>query len=252
MEIKKDISEILSSKTTDGEKLWALMRTLQRVFSYLEKNMAKSEELKLLANEIKSLPNPEEVKLDVKKDLDSFGKMFDKEIKRIKSLEDGKDGLNGKDGKDGRDGVDGKDGKDGRDGIDGKGGVNGKDGINGKDGKDGSPDTPEEVVSKVKKLGIPMSAVNGLEEALYRARSKKSGSGGGMGNVENELKSVSSATTSITTNHPILGGAAVWLDYNGQTLARGTHYTVGSDRQTITLTFTPDDGTTIQVIYIVG
>lgn len=58
----------------------------------------------------------------------------------------GRDGLNGLDGFNGRDGIDGKDGADGKDGLDGKDGIDGK---NGKDGKDGSPDTREEIKTKL-------------------------------------------------------------------------------------------------------
>jgi len=63
--------------------------------------------------------------------------------------ERGEKGDNGVDGQNGKDGKDGKNGRDGIDGVDGKNGVDGKDG---KDGKDGSPDTGEEIVSKINEL----------------------------------------------------------------------------------------------------
>lgn len=92
----------------------------------------------------------------------------------------GKDGIDGKDGKDftftdftleqieslkvkgdkgdkgdnGADGEDGKDGKDGVDGVNGTDGKDGRDGIDGKDGKDGSPDTAEQVKSKLLEVGL--------------------------------------------------------------------------------------------------
>ena len=75
--------------------------------------------------------------------------------------------------------------------------------------------------------------------------------GGGLGDVQHETKSVSSATTTIATTYEITGsGYAIWAYYLGQLIMRGTHYTVASNNKTITLLFTPQDGTTIDVIYI--
>lgn len=102
--------------------------------------------------------------------------------------ENGKDGIHGRDGKngqqgfrgfDGDDGKDGKDGKDGRDGIDGKPGsrgAKGDEGLPGKSGIDGisgSPDTGDEIVTKVNKakLKINKSQIKGFDDIESYAKS---------------------------------------------------------------------------------
>lgn len=172
----------------------------------------------------------------------------------------GEKGDKGEIGQDGRDGIDGLNGRDGIDGKDGANGIDGKDGAPGAPGKDGSPDTPEQVVEKVNKATtkILVSSIEGLVEEMasikraVRERGGGSGGGGGMGQPQHETKSVSSATTTITTTYPIAaGGRAIFpLSYQGQMLAYGTHYTVGADRKTITLLFTPQDNTSIDITYI--
>ena len=77
------------------------------------------------------------------------------------------------------------------------------------------------------------------------------GGGGGSGNPQHESFAVSSATTTLTVTTPIAAeGFAIWANYNGQGIVRGTHYTVGTDRRTLTLLFNPQDGTSIDIIYI--
>jgi hypothetical protein len=106
----------------------------------------------------------------------------------------GKDGINGKDGKDGIDGkvIKGLDGKDGKSGKDGKDGLNGVDGINGKngrdgkdgeDGKDGSPDTGEEIVSKINSQDtlIQKDKIEGLAEIEQLAKKKGNSYSGVLG-----------------------------------------------------------------------
>jgi hypothetical protein len=57
----------------------------------------------------------------------------------------------------------------------------------------------------------------------------------------------------VSTLFPIGGnGFAIWCYYNGQLIMRGEHYTVGADKKTLTLTFTPDDSTKIDIIYMRG
>jgi len=83
------------------------------------------------------------------------------------------------------------------------------------------------------------------EEVKKVAGSKQTG--GGMGNVQHESKTVTSATTSINTTYTVAGGGyAIWAYYQGQLIMRGVHYTVSG--KTINLLFTPEDGT-IDVIY---
>jgi len=72
-----------------------------------------------------------------------------------------------------------------------------------------------------------------------------------MGQIRHEQTSVGAATTTVTTTYKIGGGGfALWAFYNGQMAARGIDYTVGVDQKTLTLTFTPQDGTIFDVVYI--
>lgn len=158
--------------------------------------------------------------------------------------------------KDGRDGKDGKPGKDGHRGLDGKNGHDGK------DGRDGTEITPQEVAQKLNTLKstIKISVIEGLEERLSsvlrvaKEKSTQKNGGGGLGNIQHESKNVSSASTSISTNYPIAGGgfAIIGAYYQGEFITRGTHYTVGANRKTLTLTFVPIDNTTIDLVYIRG
>lgn len=129
-----------------------------------------------------------------------------------------------------------------------------KTGPQGPKGNDGSPDTAKQILKKLKKTGIPVSLINGLEQEIKNLRRSIRGgnkAGGGMGNLQHESKNVNSSTTSITTTYPIAAnGAAIWAYYQGQLIVRGTHYTVSG--KTLTLTFTPDDGTVIDIQYVRG
>lgn len=131
--------------------------------------------------------------------------------------------------------------------------------------KDGSPDKPKEIVAKLNETeeDVEPSVVKGLrrwmtyvEGALRELRAAKTGgggkAGGGMGNVQHESNNVSSATTSVTTNYKIAGGgfAIMGVYYEGAFLVRGVGYTVGSDRKTLALLFTPEDSTHIDIVYI--
>lgn len=121
-------------------------------------------------------------------------------------------------------------------------------------GAPGSPDTPEQVAAKIRKAGLSIKDISGLSEALRNIASsyRKGGSkgGGGMGAVQHETVAVSSATTSISTSYKIAGnGYALWAHYQGQLIMRGAHYTVSADQKTIPLLFTPQDGTSIDLIY---
>ncbi len=143
-------------------------------------------------------------------------------------------------------------GPQGRPGNPGAPGLPGKPGAPGLPGKEGSPDTPEQVVEKVNKVGgVKMAAVVGLSEALKKAKKNSGGgkSGGGMGNTQHETYPLSTGTTTITLNHsPANDGRAIWFHYEGQYMVYGTHYTVSG--RTITLLFTPTDGTYADILYI--
>ena len=160
----------------------------------------------------------------------------------------------------GRPGLTGARGPQGEPGIGKPGpqGTPGAEGPAGKPGKDGSPDTPDQVVAKVNtaKSKINRSAIEGLDEAFTNLRtavSQRSSTrgGGGMGSVQHQHTAVSSATTTVSTASKIAGGGyALWVYYQGQFLARGTDYTVGNDQKTLTLLFTPQDNTVLDIVYI--
>lgn len=154
--------------------------------------------------------------------------------------------------KKGRDYFDGKPGRDGRDGRS----IKGEKGDKGDKGKDGSPDTPDQVVSKVNKASkkINLSAIERIEEELEKIRDavRKSGGksgGGGMGKPIHETFSGDGSTTSFTlSNNVAASGTAAWVYYNGQFLVNSTHWSVSGT--TLSLTFTPEDGTSIDITYI--
>lgn len=139
-------------------------------------------------------------------------------------------------------------------------GPQGVPGMPGAHGVNGSPDTALEIADKLNttKESLEIKVIKGLDQRLLNLQkvqnSSKGGSkGGGMGNVQHETKSVSSGTTSVQTSYPIAGGGyAIWAYYQGQLIMRGTHYTVGTDKRTLSLTFTPDDSTSIDIIYLRG
>lgn len=95
------------------------------------------------------------------------------------------------------------------------------------------------------KLEVLTKKIQGMMRGSKGARS------GGMGNWNHETKNVSSATTTVATNAKIAAsGFAIIAYYQSALIMRGTHYTVGGDRQTLTLLFTPQDSTFIDIIYI--
>lgn len=142
-------------------------------------------------------------------------------------------------------------GPQGRPGVDGRDGKPGKPGEKGEKGADGSPDTPEQVAEKVNKAGgVKISAITGLSDELRKAkRDTGGGKGGGMGNTQHETYPLSASSTSITLNYsPANDGRAIWFHYQGQYMVYGTHYTVSG--RTVTLLFTPTDGTYADILYI--
>ena len=145
--------------------------------------------------------------------------------------------------------------------IETKRGPQGESGMDGKDGKDGSPDTGEQIAKKLNKTKgtVSMGVIAGLLEeiqALKREVRKKGDKGGaasgGMGNVQHETKQLTALSTTVTTSFPISGGgyAIMGAYYQSALIMRGEHYTVGGDRKTLTLLFTPEDNTKIDIIYV--
>lgn len=90
--------------------------------------------------------------------------------------EAGKDGLDGMPGDHGFDGKDGRDGINGLPGMQGKAGRDGKDGRDGVDGKDGSPDTGEQIKSKLEKLkvGLDYDSLSNVPDIAKIARNNSS------------------------------------------------------------------------------
>ena len=124
-----------------------------------------------------------------------------------------------------------------------------------KDGKDAvvnEDNIIEKIVEKLlKKGGLRIEHINGLEAQLrsISSRAALGGGGGGMGDPIHQSFSVSSSTTSITlSDTPTAQGNAIWMYYNGQFLVKGTHYNVSG--KTVSLLFTPADNTTIDVTFI--
>ena len=173
----------------------------------------------------------------------------------------GVDYFDGAKGEKGEKGEKGDIGKDGEDGYTPKKGVDYFDGL--------SPDISEivhmvftKLKSETEDKTITIQDILGLAEEIENIKNvirnqrrggggSGGGSGGAMGNIQHELKNVSSATTTVSTTYKIAGaGSALWLSYNGQAMAKNTDYTVGTDYKTITLLFTPQDSTVILVDYI--
>ena len=180
---------------------------------------------------------------------------LEKKIDSIPHIK-GDQGKQGPPGDSGAPGRPGAPGAPGRDAV-GKPGPKGDPGAPGAPGKDGGPDTPVQITEKLNTTEalVEQKVVKGLPQALrHLERSINSGGskkGGGMGNVTHQHSAVSSATTTVATTQKIGGGGfALWVFYNGQMIARGTDYTVGSDLKTLTLLFTPQDSTVIDIVYI--
>ena len=164
-------------------------------------------------------------------------------------------GERGDRGTDGRDGLDGKNGFNGRNGKDGKNGIGGLDGTK---GKDGSPDTPKDIVKKLNtiKQSVDISVIKGLTDILkiFKSniiKSKQSSRGGGMGNWIHQSFACNGVLTSFTLTFGVTAqGKAAIVRYNGQVQDDTTHYSISGT--TLSMTFTPDNGSTISIAYVRG
>ena len=260
MDIKQEISEIMSKKVSDSDKLWQLMRLIQRfpefVWSVLDNKISEANQS--LKTEIdKEINNKTQ---EIKKEIPDLNKV----LESIKGKDGGKGevgikgdrGEKGQKGDDGRDGKDGLLGKQGERGLMGVQGEKGTKGEIGKTGKDGSPDKPEDIAKKLNTLAnvLKISLIAGLEERLNKiawgARGKVvSKGGGGMGDWVHQSFNVNSSTTAITVSADIAGnGFALLAFYQGQNIFRGTHYTQSG--RVLTLLFTPTDNTVIDVTFV--
>lgn len=139
-------------------------------------------------------------------------------------------------------------------GMDGAPGPKGDKGDRGEPGPAGSPDTGQMIVDKIvaSEAVIPISKVAGLDRflrELKQSTSSKSGGGGGMGNVVFNTFTGDGSTTQYTLDFGVASqGSAIILLYQGQVLENGNHFTMSG--KMISLTFTPDTGTTLFAWYI--
>jgi len=118
-------------------------------------------------------------------------------------------------------------------------------------------DTPEQIAKKLNTLDekVDWTVIKGLKKiienlnkAIREKGATKSG-GGGMGLPVHQSFSTSSSTTTITLSNNVAANSnALWIFYNGQFLVKGNHYTISG--KIVTLTFTPQDSTNIDVTYI--
>lgn len=121
-------------------------------------------------------------------------------------------------------------------------GEKGDQGVPGDKGNTGDSVKMEDILQEIK------PELTRIREEIKRVSSQKAQGGGGMGNVQHESKIVTPSTTSVNTTYTVAGGGyAIWAYYQGQLIMRGVHYTVSG--KTINLLFTPEDNTTIDVIY---
>jgi len=113
----------------------------------------------------------------------------------------------------------------------------------------------EQIANKLNTLEnkIDRKVIKGLEKDIANltkliSETRRQKGGGGMSNLQHETTATSSATTTVTATQNIAGGGyALWVYYQGQHLARGTAYTVSG--RTLTLLFTPEDNTYIDLVY---
>lgn len=132
--------------------------------------------------------------------------------------EQGIKGDKGDRGEKGDKGDKGKDGRDGRDGRDGMDGIDGQDGENGKDGKDGSPDTAEQIVSKlqtVKSQWLDAKAIKNLPQPVINNYQSFIGRGGGASVGLETIKSSGTIVKQGASTIDFGGGFTVTPSANG-------------------------------------
>ena len=117
---------------------------------------------------------------------------------------------------------------------------------------------PKDVIKTINNSEEKISpvAIEGLIQELgelkimIKERTRSSNNGGGMGNVIHEQFSGNGVLTSFTLKHNIAGNgnAVIACRYQGQVQYLGDQFTISG--KTLTTTFTPDDGTKIEITYI--
>lgn len=216
-------------------------------------------QLEILREEVdNSLPEASQIVEEAKGEINTLVEQIFERRKgesRVIEIKHGKRGERGEKGEKGERGDKGEPGRDGKDGKQGK---------QGNPGKDGSPDTPQQIADKLNTTeeSVSFKVIKGLENKLNNLSSRiskvRARGGGGMGDVQHETFNISSSTTSIQTAHSIAAGGNAIMNfvYENANLEISNHYTVGTDRRTIT--FNTDvqsqliDNTVASITYVRG
>jgi hypothetical protein len=120
-------------------------------------------------------------------------------------------------------------------------------------------ESPEQIADKLNTLKekVEISVIKGLNKYLdnlrksIREKTKFSGGGGGMGNwvTESPSGTINGINTTFTIPSNVASnGKAIILLYNGQVQEYTNHFTVSG--KTITMTFAPETGSTLFVMFI--
>lgn len=178
----------------------------------------------------------------------------------FKAMDTLKDNIKGDTGGTGIQGKLGEKGDTGETGIPGEKGDTGIPGKDGENGEDASAISPTLIVTKLEALEgekrLDKSAIKGLENILdtfsqniSRVRNSIGKGGGGMSNIIHDEFDGDGSTTVFTLSSRVAGnGTAVFgLRYQGSTQQLGSQYTISG--RTLTMTFTPDNGTKIHITY---
>jgi hypothetical protein len=178
---------------------------------------------------------------------------FDDIIQSQVKGETGIQGIKGEKGDKGDKGDTGKVGATGdvgRQGIQGEKGIQGKQGERGRDGDMGDKGDSVTLEEILEKVGPEIAQFKTeVKRSLSSAKKGGGGGGGGMGNMETFTFTGDESTTAFTlTNKPAANGLAIWAYSEGQWIQPGVHYNVSG--KTLTTTFTPEAGTTLEGFYI--
>lgn len=163
----------------------------------------------------------------------------------------GERGAQGERGEMGAPGLDGYDGKDGEDGADG---ADGRDGMNGRDGADGATVELEAVLAVIKpEVDKIIEEAKQTIKALRPERQKGGGGagGGGMSTPTTFSFTGNGAETAFVLSAKVAAnGMAIWAYVNGQWIQPGVHFNVDNVNKTLTTTFTPGNGDTIEGFFL--
>lgn len=172
-----------------------------------------------------------------------------------KNGEDGKDGERGQDGQDGAEGKEGKPGQAGANGQAGEDGENGKDGINGENGKDGSPDTGEEIISKINEAEglIKPERVEGLAKFKKEVSESISNIPRGGARASHSMIPFPLTPNGVTKTFLVpksVNGFLLSSDNLPNVLMENNGYTINATRTQIVLTTTDAPTSGSQLLYV--